>query len=317
VIFLEKLIQTGEIRLTFRFDTPIKRGKHSRAFTFRNNKPGAYAAVFYFSGNNKIRKRKIGGDKNRRIGLGLAHGIQLWFHLDGFLRIGIISFYILLNNRIYFMKIIDLSYNINPAISVYPGTEPPSFIKANTIERDGFAEMKMSMYTHTATHMDAPSHVLPHGKSLDKFDASHFVGRAVIVDAPQSSGKEITVELLKPYLEQLQNADFVLIKTGWSKYWGKDNYFKEFPSLSVDAAKWLAELPLKGIGIDAISIDSVDNVALPAHHILLEKDIIIIENLTNLDVIKTKKIYFICLPLKISDADGSPVRAIAIENFVA
>jgi arylformamidase len=297
VIFLEKLIQTDEIRLTFRFDTHNNRGKNAHAFSFRNNKPCAYAAVFYISGNNKIRKRKIGGEKNRRI--------------------GIIYFYILLNNRIYFMKIIDLSYNINPAISVYPGTKPPSFIKANTIERDGFAEMKMSMYTHTATHMDAPSHVLPHGKSLDMFDASHFVGRAVIVDASQSSGKEITVELLEPYLEQLQNADFVLIKTGWSKYWGKDKYFKEFPSLSVDAAKWIAELPLKGIGIDAISIDSVDNAALPAHHILLEKDIIIIENLTNLDAIKTKKICFICQPLKISDADGSPVRAIAIENFAA
>lgn len=75
-------------------------------------------------------------------------------------------------------------------------------------------------------------------------------------------------------------------------------------------------LHLKGIAIDAISIDPVDNAALPAHHILLGADILVIENLANLDSIENEEFHFICLPLKINGADGSPARAIAIEGFV-
>lgn len=200
---------------------------------------------------------------------------------------------------------------------VYPGTEPPSFVAANTIEHNGFAEMKISMYTHTATHMDAPSHILRKGKSLDMFDASHFTGRAVVVNALHLATGSINVASLEPYRAQFINADFALIMTGWSRYWGQDHYFKGFPSLSVDSAKWLAELPLKGVGIDTISIDPIDNTALPAHHTLLGKNIVIIENLTNLDAIKSADVFFVCLPLKISNADGSPLRAVAIEDFVA
>jgi len=213
------------------------------------------------------------------------------------------------------MKIIDLSHPIHPSIPVYPGTEPPSFAAMNTIEHDGFAEMKISMYTHTATHMDGPSHILQGGKSLDLFTADHFVGRAVIINAAQAVSGEIPADRLEPYLERLKDADFALIKTGWSHYWGQDRYFNGFPSLSVASAKRLAGLHLKGVGIDAISIDPVDNAALPAHHVLLGADVVIIENLTNLDAVKNEEVYFICLPLRISGADGSPVRAIAIENF--
>jgi arylformamidase len=210
-----------------------------------------------------------------------------------------------------YMTIIDLSHHISPAIPVYPGTEPPTFVAANTIERNGFAEMKISMYTHTGTHMDAPSHILRDGKSLDMFDIGHFMGGAVVVNALQISG-EITVDRLEPYLKQLESADFALIKTGWSHYWGQDRYFEGFPTLSVDAAEWLAGLHLKGVAVDAISIDPIGNAALPAHYALLARDTLIIENLTHLDAIRDEEVYFICLPLRIDGADGSPARAVAV-----
>ncbi|PLX89418.1 MAG: hypothetical protein C0619_11100 [Desulfuromonas sp.] len=56
------------------------------------------------------------------------------------------------------MKTIDLSHPIHPDIPVYPGTEPPQISPANSIDRDGFAEIRISMYSHTATHIDAPCH---------------------------------------------------------------------------------------------------------------------------------------------------------------
>jgi len=213
------------------------------------------------------------------------------------------------------MKVIDLSHNIHPGIPVYPGTEPPFFVPASTIEHNGFAETRISIYTHTATHMDAPSHVLKNGKSLDSFDAGHFWGRALIVDASRISKDQITVDCLASYEARLEQVDFALIKTGWSRHWGRDDYFTGFPSLTVESARWLTRFKLKGVAVDAISIDPLDSGSLPVHHVLLGNDIVIVENLTRLDAVKSEKFYFSCLPLKISGADGSPVRAAAIEGF--
>ena len=212
------------------------------------------------------------------------------------------------------MKIIDLSHSIHPNIPVYPGTEQPIITQANTIDRDGFAEKKIAMYSHTATHIDAPCHILAGGKSLDQFPASHFFGPAVSIDVTQLSDPEIGINQLEPYADQLSKAAFVLLHTGWDSYWGQDKYFRDFPCFSPQAAEWLTRFSLQGIGIDTISIDHIDHADLPAHHILLGQEIVIIENLTNLNAITSGTFNFSCLPLPIQDADGSPVRAVAIEG---
>jgi kynurenine formamidase len=213
------------------------------------------------------------------------------------------------------MRVTDLSHRIHPEIPVYPGTEPPLFVPAASIERNGFVETKISMFSHTATHLDAPSHVLKDGKSLEGFDVGHFVGRALILDVSGIRKDEIAVDSLACYRMRLEQTDFALIKTGWSRRWGRDEYFRGFPTLSAESAEWLARFKLKGVGVDAISVDPVDSVALPAHHVLLGNEIVIIENLTNLDAVKSEEFHFSCFPLKISNADGSPVRAVAIEGL--
>lgn len=86
-----------------------------------------------------------------------------------------------------------------------------------------------------------------------------------------------------------------------------------FPVLSKVACSWLINFELKGVGLDVISIDPVDDTLdLINHRIVLGKGMVIIENLTNLDLIGDELFTFSCLPLKIENADGSPVRAIAI-----
>lgn len=209
------------------------------------------------------------------------------------------------------MNIIDLSHAIHSRIPAYPGTEPPIITQANTIAADGFAEVQITMYSHTATHIDAPCHILADGKSLDQFPAGHFVGPAVLIDATQRTSPEIDIDLLKQYAPLLENAAFALLHTGWSSHWGEESYFKDFPHLSPQAAEWLARFPLRGVGIDTISIDHIDRADLPAHQQLLGKGMIIIENLTNLSAVADDFI-FSCLPLPVRDADGSPVRAVAI-----
>ncbi len=215
------------------------------------------------------------------------------------------------------MKIIDLSYLIHPDMPVYPGTELPVFQQGNLLEKDGFRETKISLYSHTGTHIDAPNHMLNNAPCLDNMDINCFFGKATILDFYNRKNSVITLADLTLHQEKISKVDFVIIKTGWSQYWGQEKYYKKYPFLSVENARWLSEFNLKGIGVDAISIDGSDSADFPVHKILLAKNIIIIENLTNLDAVKENIFMLSVLPLQYKNADGSPVRAIAIENIAS
>lgn len=210
------------------------------------------------------------------------------------------------------MKIIDLSHTMHANMSVFPGTEPPHFEESNTVEKDGFQETKISMYSHTGTHIDAPAHMLKEGAFLGDFPIEHFMGSATIIDIEIMGKQIIELKDILIYEKNIKSVEYILIKTGWSKYWGEMEYFAHFPTLSIEAVKWLIQFSIKGIGIDTISIDAMNSTNFPIHYMLFHKNLIVVENLTNLDAIKEKIFLFCCMPLKYDSADGSPVRAIGI-----
>lgn len=209
------------------------------------------------------------------------------------------------------MNIADLTHPMTNGMPIYPGTRPPLFEQANTIEKDGFAELFIQMPTHIGTHMDAPCHILKNAKTLSDFSLQKFTGNALKIPCHNFTGMEITQEFLQAYSDEIAASDFVILEAGWDKFWGTPVYYENFPVLSYKAAEWLSRFHLKGIGLDAISIDKVGSENLPNHRLFLEKEILIIENLCNLDQVKQNKFTFQCFPLAIKDADGSPVRAAA------
>lgn len=208
------------------------------------------------------------------------------------------------------MKIIDLSHPVSEDMPVYPGTEKPVLDIGCSLEKDGFLEKKMTLFSHTGTHIDAPAHLLRDAPFLDDFAVDKFYGRAVVLDVA-SGIKEIGIESVKALSELLDDADFLLIRTGWSRYWGEDKYFENYPVLSGEAAALLSSYPLKAIGLDVISADPVDDSELPRHRYFLKNNICIVENLLLPDSLPGNGFNFSCFPLKIKDADGSPVRAVA------
>ena len=210
------------------------------------------------------------------------------------------------------MRVVDLSHLIWAGMPVFPGTEQPLLQEANTLAKDGFREAIITMYSHTGTHIDAPAHMLEGALCLDDFEIDQYIGTAVVADVSQAKTGFIEREALLPYAETIKQTDFLILKTGWSRYWGEVNYYSGFPALSKEAADWLSEFQLKGIGIDAISIDSIDSDDFPVHKLLLAKNILIIENLTNLDLISQERFLLSVMPLKTKAADGSPVRAFAV-----
>lgn len=210
------------------------------------------------------------------------------------------------------MTATDLSHTIAPDMPYFPGTEPPVFSRPFTLASHGFTEQRITLLTHTGTHMDAPAHILAAGSTLEQLGLRHFVGSAVVLDLTRLPGDEIGLDALRPFQHLLAGKDFVLLSTGWSAHWGEAAYFRGYPLLSQAAALWLAGFHLKGVGMDTISFDAHDSSALPIHRIFLARDIVLVENLVNLEKIPAAEFFFCCLPLKIADTDGAPVRAIAL-----
>ncbi len=224
------------------------------------------------------------------------------------------------------MNLIDLSHPLKEGMPVYPGTEAPSFQEANTIEKDGFREKLICMYSHTGTHMDAPAHILPGAQTLDRLPIDTFAGPALVLDvtggvmydgSPEGFGKPggtIGLSFLIPWKEALDKMDFLLLRSGWDGFWGRKEYFETYPTLTSEAAEWLTGRGLKGLGFDCISADPVEANHLPVHRILLGSGMVLLENLKDLDrlpVGKVGAVHFTAMPLAIADADGSPVRAFA------
>jgi len=207
-------------------------------------------------------------------------------------------------------EIIDLSHQIHSDMPVYPGTNPPIITEACSIETHGFKESLISFYSHTGTHLDVPAHLFPQGKSVDKFDCSKFFGTAILTDCKNK--KFIGPGIISDAYKKYGPADFILFNTGWDQYWNMTKYFEGFPVLTNEAAEYVASLHVKGIGIDSISFDPVNDRLLSNHKIFMNHDIILVENLCCLNKIKHNQFLFSCLPLNITGADGSPTRAFAI-----
>lgn len=212
------------------------------------------------------------------------------------------------------MKIIDLTHFISEDMPVYPGTEGPTFAPANTYERDGFKETRMSLFTHTGTHMDPPAHLFEGFRTLDQFPVTHFIGKALVIDCSDlTEGQTITMQHLHRQKKLADQAEFLLFSTGWEAFWGTEKYFGNYPCIDTEVVDYLLDSKKNGIGLDTIGLDPIADQNLTLHkRVLRNNQTVIIENLMNLRRLGSELFTLCALPLKQVDSDGSPVRAIAM-----
>ncbi len=209
------------------------------------------------------------------------------------------------------MTIIDLTHPLRAGMPVYPGTEEPSFSPAYTHEQNGFRETLLHLTSHTGTHMDAPAHIIPGGRTLDAFPAAQFVGTAAVIhctDLPP--GGVIPLERVLAHPAALQ-AEFLLFRTGWDRFWGRPDYFESYPCVAPEVVDFVLDTGKKGIGLDTISLDPVASLKL--HRQLLSRDrTVILENLTGLERLPRGLFSLCALPLPLAQADGAPLRVVAL-----
>lgn len=211
------------------------------------------------------------------------------------------------------MKIIDLTHSITNDMTVYPGGPKPQNKIVSNVTDNGYKETEIHIHSHNGTHMDSPNHVFEDGISLDKIDVINFVGTAALIDCSSlEEGGIITYDFIEKNKEAIDNSEFIVFRTDWSKYWNTDKYLGNYPVISDDVVDFILTSNKKGIAFDTISVDPIDASVLAKHHKILQNNILIFENLTNLDLIDSDTFVFCALPLKFKNSDGAPIRAIAM-----
>lgn len=210
-------------------------------------------------------------------------------------------------------RFIDLSHPLVDGVPNFPD-DPQLSVKVHcTVGERGYNLSHLSMGSHQGTHLDAPFHFYDDGKTIEQIALERFCGPACLVDlAPGGAlapSTPLTVEMFEPHAARFAPGARVIYRTGWSQAFGTETFFTEFPTLTLAAARWMADRRIGMIGMDTPT-PSTD--WLECHHILLAKDveIVIVEGLTNLDQLPDE-FRFIGFPLKIVGRDGSPIRAVA------
>lgn len=209
------------------------------------------------------------------------------------------------------MKFIDLSHPLEHGQQTFPSDPKLSIIPHGNTKTLRYNITQISMGSHQGTHLDAMYHFLDDGKTLDQMPLEWFYGPAHLLRIPKQANEELKVEDFLPHEKLLTPDARIIFETGWHKHFGKDYFFSDFPSLTQEAAKYLAEKNIRMLGMD-MPTPGKDWFELH-HDILLPKEIVIVESLANLDKVPDQ-FTFIGFPLHFKGRDGSPIRAVAMIN---
>jgi kynurenine formamidase len=184
---------------------------------------------------------------------------------------------------------------------------------------------QITMNEHNGTHVDAPAHFIsdskPHAHTtIENVPLTRLMGRGVRLDCRgMKEGDYVSKDFVTAWESKhgaIEAGDIVLFNFGWSAHWALrpngERYTTDWPGVAMDAAEYLIEKSCAALGVDTLSPDPHTALATkPIHPVVLEKQVLIIENLTNLELLPDFFL-FLALPLRIRGGSGSPIRAVAL-----
>jgi len=217
--------------------------------------------------------------------------------------------------RYIFEKAVDLTHELHNGMPIYPGDPSPSFVSYSTIEKNGVNLTKLTLGSHTGTHIDAPRHFIPDGIGVDQISPGKLVGEAYVTDMTSKPiGSGITGRDLRENLEgRVAEDDIVVCYTGCSEHWGEEAIRSNYTYLTGDATEYLVSKKVRAVGIDFLSVEKFHASAPVAHKNLLGNGIFIIESLSRATKqFVGKRILMICMPIKLQHGDGAPSRIIGV-----
>jgi arylformamidase len=202
--------------------------------------------------------------------------------------------------------IIDISLPINPTMPIWPGDPRPELATIASLAVEGVQVSRLVLGTHTGTHLDAPRHFIPGGRTIDQLDLGALVGLCRVIEVVTASGHISRADLQGV---ELHPGGRPLFKTRNSLQSAGLTFTPGFAALDPSGADYLCEQGVCLVGIDGPSIDAWDASDFPAHKRLLGADILIVENLVLRHVVPGTY-GLIAVPLNLTGADGCPIRAL-------
>ena len=206
-------------------------------------------------------------------------------------------------------KFIDLSHAIEDGLVTYRGLPPPKFTtwlsyessRARYGQQAEFRINSVEILANTGTYLDAPSH--------------RTEGAADIASIPLESVAALPAIVID-HGEDFAQFDVagkaVLIRTNFSRNWNTDAYFENSPFITRSQAEHLVKSGAKLVGIDSLNIDDTTDLGRPAHTILLQNGVLVLEHLTNLNLLPQEGFELFAVPPKLKGMDTFTVRAFAL-----
>lgn len=217
--------------------------------------------------------------------------------------------------KIIAVRIVDLSHEISAGMITYPGLPGPeiedhlSFEASHGVYAAGteFCIGRISMVTNTGTYLDTPAHRYRSGHDLSGLALERCVDLPVVVVAVH----EVAIGPAE-LPDEIEDGCAVLLHSGWDRHWGTGRYGDPVhPHLTEEGARHLVEQHVGLVGIDSVNIDDTVGGARPAHSVLLEAGVPIVEHLTALDGLPERGARFSAVPPAVRGLATFPVRAFA------
>jgi arylformamidase len=204
------------------------------------------------------------------------------------------------------MPLLDVSLPLDARLPIWPSNPPFDLTPEKRIAAGATSNVsRLTLGTHTGTHIDAPRHMIDGAPTLDQvpLDALIGPGRVIAVDTDRA------IEARHVNGDALQGSTRILFKTRNSTFWGTPQFRSDFVFLTEEAARALVDGGVQLVGIDYLSIEEYRKPGAPAHKALLSAGVVIVEGL-DLSSAEPGPYDVICLPIRVMGADGAPARVI-------
>jgi arylformamidase len=203
---------------------------------------------------------------------------------------------------------IDISVPLGPLTPAWPGSAGIRLTRTKTLAAgDDSNSSRLDCDVHAGTHVDAPAHFLADGAEVDALPLDVLVGPAFVASLPEAQSVS-AVDLSGLHLPQ--GTSRLLLKTRNSGLWSAHpgEFRTDYVALTADAAQWLVDRHVQLVGVDYLSVQRYGDSAR-THQVLLAAGVVIVEGL-DLSRVAAGPYELICLPLRLTGAEGAPARAV-------
>ncbi len=210
------------------------------------------------------------------------------------------------------MTIYDISLTLSNDLPVWPGDTPIDLRRTKDMQHgELYTLSQITTTVHVGSHLDAPVHFVRDGYGVDQIDLDKLIGPCFVVDLPDVDSIDA---------QSLEQANIpahttrLLCRTRNSEIWtrGDKVFHTDFVAIDPSGAEWMVQHGIQLVGIDYLSVGAYEG-GIATHEILLSHEVVPVEGL-DLSRIEPGEYQLICLPLKLKDCDGAPVRAVLIRD---